>query len=177
MSAPQLPGITPLPATLKAAANSALSRGWMDTEEKGSGQQQKQVAKGKEFAFKIYLAYDPPSPPSRPFALNASIFFLIGFGLSDSERGEGGTFGRGWMRRGPVTIHILIIWRLHLLLRGRHDSFTIAGAVAFLQHAWPSCLNNAGSVLRHHTAVKYWLNTRVRPERQESFLNRLFKII
>ncbi|KAL1256760.1 hypothetical protein QQF64_012305 [Cirrhinus molitorella] len=58
----------------------------MDTEEKGSGQQQKQVAKGKEFAFKIYLAYDPPSPPSRPFALNASIFFLIGFGLSDSER-------------------------------------------------------------------------------------------
>lgn len=55
----------------------------MDTEEKGSGQQQKQVAKGKEFAFKIYLAYDPPSPPSRPFTLNASIFFLIGFGLSD----------------------------------------------------------------------------------------------
>lgn len=51
----------------------------------------KQVAREKEFAFKIYLAYDPRSPPSRPFALNASIFFffffLIGFGLRDSERG------------------------------------------------------------------------------------------
>lgn len=96
------------------------------------------------------------------------IFFLIGFGMRDSERGEGGMFRRGWAK-GPVTIHILIIWRLHLLLRGRHDSFTIAGAVAFLQHAWPSCLNNTGSVLRHHAAVKYWLNTRVWPERQEFF--------
>ncbi len=92
MSAPQLPGITPLPATLKAAANSALSRGWMDTEEKGSGQQQKQVAKGKEFAFKIYLAYDPPSPPSRPFTLNASIFFWLGLGWAT----QGRMFGRGW---------------------------------------------------------------------------------
>lgn len=173
MSVPQLPAITPLPATLKAAANSALSRGWMDTEEKGCGQQQKQVAKRKEFAFKIYLAYDPPSPPARPFALNASIFFFDWVWVERLRVGCLG--GGGWA--GPVTIHILIIWRLHLLLRGRHDSFTIAGAVAFLQHAWPSCLNNTGSVLRHHTAVKYWLNTRVRPQQQESFLNRLFKMI
>lgn len=37
----------------------------------------KQVAREKEFAFKIYLAYDPRSPPSRPFALNASIFLFF----------------------------------------------------------------------------------------------------
>lgn len=173
MSAPQLPGITPLPATLKAAANSALSRGWMDTEEKGSGQQQKTGCKGKRICFQNLFGLWPSESTLSPLRFECEhIFFWLGLGWGTQKE----VFRRGWTK-GPVTIHILIIWRLHLLLRGRHDSFTIAGAVAFLQHAWPSCLNNTGSVLRHHAAVKYWLNTRVWPERRESFPSLLFKTI
>ncbi len=173
MSAPQLPGITPLPATLKAAANSALSRGWMDTGGEGEWTAAKTGCKGKRICFQNLFGLWPSESTLSPLHFECKHIF---FDWVWVERLRVGCLGGGG-RWGPVTIHILIIWRLHLLLRGRHDSFTIAGAVAFLQHAWPSCLNNTGSVLRHHTAVKYWLNTRVRPQLQESFLNRLFKII
>lgn len=89
MSAPQLPGITPLPATLKAAANSALSRGWMDTEEKGSGQQQKTGCKGKRICFQNLFGLWPSESTLSPlrFECQHISFFLIGFGLRDSERG------------------------------------------------------------------------------------------
>lgn len=103
--------------------------------------------------------------PLAPLLLNVSIFFLssflIGFCVRGTDRGECGLFWRGVGRSGgAVTIHIWIIWQLHLLLRSRLDSSTMAEAVAPLQHAWPSCLNNTASVLRHHTVAEYWFNAR-----------------
>lgn len=64
----------------------------------GERQQSKQVAKGREFAFKMYLASDLASNPVA-HAFEAKHIFL-----RDAERGEG---FRGYLE--PVSINILII--------------------------------------------------------------------